>query len=207
KYAKPIVRPSGNDGLKHLTFKMVHEGEIDKTKFLSFMKCADDMISDIITEQDDSLKDFLKTLGSQMKTFNIVKFKRDKIGNDVFIDLGDESEGTKKMFYLSGYFLTSFSNGGLMIIDELESSLHPSLFRYLIVELLKHSNAQLIFTTHNPIALDMKDLNRRDEIWFTEKDGKGKTSLYSLRHMRGVRKDRKLSTSYLTGAFGAIPNI
>lgn len=116
----------------------------------------------------------------------------------------DESRGTQEMAYLSAYWLSLLDGGGLLLIDEFESSLHPHIARQLLKSL--HANegtAQLIFTTHDTNLLD-PELLRRDQIWFTERTPEGATSLYSLWDFK-PRKGENLRKGYLNGRYGAVP--
>ena len=67
-------------------------------------------------------------------------------------------------------------------------------------------NAQLIFTTHDTWQLS-NQLLRRDEIWFTEKDKQGVSTLYSLADFidedgTRIRKDESYEKNYLLGKYG-----
>lgn len=127
-----------------------------------------------------------------------------------FFDLYEhESAGTQKIFALSGYLVDILRHGKVLIIDELDARLHP-LITIEIIRLFhsKQNNphhAQLVFTTHDTYLLSNK-LFRRDQIWFTEKDRYGVTSLYSLAEYR-VRHDISFEKGYLSGRYGAIPFI
>lgn len=122
-----------------------------------------------------------------------------------------ESEGTKKFFHLLGPILDTLQHGKVLIIDELDTKLHP-LLTQRIVKLFNSkstnpNNAQLIFATHDTNLLDAK-IFRRDQIWFTEKDRYGATQLYSLTDFKKTKKprnDEKLEKSYTAGKYGAIP--
>jgi AAA15 family ATPase/GTPase len=98
-----------------------------------------------------------------------------------------------------------------MMIDEIETSLHPLLVREIIglfasLHLPEASGyPQLLFTTHNPLLLD-QTLLRRDQIWFTEKDREGATRLYPLTDYK-PRNDEALVKGYLAGRYGGIPFI
>jgi AAA15 family ATPase/GTPase len=92
------------------------------------------------------------------------------------------------------------------VVDEIDRSLHPLLARKFIEYFLAGSaghQSQLILTTHDTNLLDL-ELFRRDEIWFTEKNGAGASHLYSLAQFK-VRTDLKVDSGYLHGRFGAIP--
>ena len=133
-----------------------------------------------------------------------LKFKHD--GNNIYeFGASEESDGTIRILELIDILL---ENNKLFIIDELDSSLHPTLINGLLKMFLSSkNNNQLIITTHESRTLDF-DLIRRDEIWFTQKDKNGQTSLYSLEEFKDIaRFDRKIDKAYLEGRFGAIANI
>lgn len=118
-----------------------------------------------------------------------------------------ESEGTQKLFVLAGYLVTALKEGKILVIDELESQLHP-LISQAIVKLFNSNktnpnNAQLIFMTHDTNLLSNK-LFRRDQIWFTEKNHYGATALYSLAEYN-IRNDASFESDYIKGRYGAIP--
>lgn len=138
--------------------------------------------------------------------YNVEALKFKHAGNDVYeFSAYDESEGTIRILELIDILLT---NNKLFIIDELDSSLHPTLINGLLKMFLNSkNNNQLIITTHESRTLDF-DLLRRDEIWFTQKDKNGQTRLYSLEEFKDIaRFDRKIDKAYLEGRFGAIANI
>jgi hypothetical protein len=125
-------------------------------------------------------------------------------------DLGHESDGTQMMLHLLGPVYKSLQRGGVLFVDEVDTSLHPHLTRQLVR--LFHDpesnpkGAQLIFTTHDTSLLD-PTLFRRDQIWFTAKDASGATDLYSLDDYKEYkpRKDEALQKGYLAGRYGAVP--
>jgi hypothetical protein len=122
--------------------------------------------------------------------------------------LFDESQGTRRLFDMLIPLHTLLVDGQVAILDELGSSLHPSLVRELIRAFhdpkLNPNSAQLIFATHDTSLLSGK-LFRRDQVWFTEKDRGGATDLYSLQDLKGVRDDEPFEKGYIRGRYGAIP--
>ena len=105
-------------------------------------------------------------------------------------------------------------NGYILLVDELDSQLHPLLTK-AIIQLFNSNDvnnncAQIICTTHDTNLLD-KELFRRDQIWFTEKDRYSSTDLYSLLDYqqlgKKVRKDESDAKNYIQGKYGAIPFI
>jgi hypothetical protein len=132
--------------------------------------------------------------------------RSDGTGTVLFV-IQEESAGTLKYLTLAGPWLDVLANGNTLLIDELESSLHPLLVRKLI-EIFhspKHNpnNAQLIFTTHQSLLLD-QDLLRRDQVWFVEKNSEGATEVFPLTDF-SPRNREALQKGYLSGRYGAIP--
>ena len=127
----------------------------------------------------------------------------------VAMDIGEESSGTQRLFQSAGAWLNVLNNGEVILYDELDTSLHPLMTRFLIGLFHDKStnpkNAQLIFTTHDTSLLD-SEIFRRDQIWFIEKDKKGASRLYPLSDF-SPRKDEKLERGYLRGRYGALPFI
>lgn len=118
-----------------------------------------------------------------------------------------QSEGTKKLFALLGPILKSLYEGEVLIIDEIDSKLHPSIVRFIISmfnSIDKNKNkGQLICNTHDVMLLQ-EDI-RRDQVWFVEKNQYGESELYSLSDFKGVRKNDSILKKYLLGVYGAIP--
>jgi len=120
-----------------------------------------------------------------------------------------ESEGTQKIFNLSGPLMDTLEKGEVLVIDEMEARLHPFITR-AIIQLFNSTqtnphNAQLIFCTHDTGLLSKQHF-RRDQIWFTEKDRYGATDLYSLAELK-VRNDASFDKDYIAGKYGAVPFI
>lgn len=129
------------------------------------------------------------------------------VGQELF-ELDDhESEGTRKLFAMSGPLVDTLKAGDVLIVDELDARLHPLIARE-IISLFNHKatnphGAQLIFNTHDTNLLD-NTLFRRDQVWFLEKDQQGASHLYSLAEFK-VRNDKDYERGYIQGQFGAIP--
>jgi AAA15 family ATPase/GTPase len=134
-----------------------------------------------------------------------------KLKNDtrmVDFDFTDESDGTNRVLDLIPFLLAVTNPHSTVIIDELDRNLHPELSRKLLevfFELTKNVDSQLIVTTHESSLLDLT-LLRRDEIWFTEKNSDGESTVYSLEEYK-PRFDNDVRKAYLMGRFGATPNI
>ncbi len=131
------------------------------------------------------------------------------------IPLKQESAGTLKMFALYPMLRDVLESGNVLFIDELSARLHPLLVRSFIITFLNpetnKKHAQLIFTSHDAWQLDNNSM-RRDEVWFTDKDDTGVSTLYSLADFVDedgvkIRKDENYEKNYLLGKYGAIPTM
>lgn len=142
--------------------------------------------------------------------------KENKKVSDVEFDMrSQESAGTNKVFNISGSIFDVLQDGGVLVIDELDSSLHPlltlAITKLFNSEKANSKNAQLIITTHDTNLFSYGKY-RRDQIYFVEKDKYGASDLYSLVEYREedgtkVRKDRSFENDYIQGRYGAIPFI
>ncbi len=159
-----------------------------------------------LEKRDTDLKN-IHTLSvkSQHQKYNN---KREKIGFETFDFAKEESDGSKKFFALIGPILDALQNGLVLIIDEIDARLHPTLCNVLISlfnsKKSNKNNAQIIFATHNTQIMNRKTL-RRDQIYFVEKDKFGESDLYSLLDYKKVRNDASYDKDYLLGKYGAVP--
>lgn len=123
--------------------------------------------------------------------------------------LDNESEGTIKYFSLAYPIIDALDHGKRLIVDEFDSKMHPLLTeRVISLFNSKDTNpqgAQLIFTAHDSNLLSTGSF-RRDQIWFTEKDRLGASSLFSLAEYK-VRSGASFEKGYLAGKYGATPII
>lgn len=120
-----------------------------------------------------------------------------------------ESEGTVKYFSLAYPILDALENGKRLIVDEFGAKLHTLLLERIIslfnTQSGNNRNAQLLVTLHDTNLLS-SNLLRRDQIWFTQKSGRGESSLYPLSDYK-VRSDASYEKDYLLGKYGATPII
>jgi len=217
-----------SDEFKHESFDMLKNKE-HKDKIVNFIKSADIGISDIkikkntfndLNLNNSSLKDLpdffldeLKENGFTTINTEHIQYNEDNSFSQFkLFDLDLESDGTQKLLALSGPIIKALTKGEVLIVDELDNSLHTELLKAIVMlfnsKETNPNNAQLIFTTHDTNLLNQKFF-RRDQIWFTEKDIYGATDLYSLvEYGKGkTRDDLELAKNYLKGKFGAIPHI
>ena len=183
------------------------EEESFQKDLTAFLNAIDINIEGIIIEKEKNessdsseYKIFTKHLMADNKTY----YK---------MSLLEESSGTQKLFSLFFYLQCAFKLGCPLFIDELDSKLHPLLLRYILTmfqdETINKNGAQLIYATHDNYTLT-KDIFRRDQIWFAEKDKNAVSELYSLVEYKfdddkKVRKDASYNKDYLLGKYGAVP--
>ena len=132
-----------------------------------------------------------------------------EVNNVSFSFTSNESEGTIKYFSLAYPIIDALDNGKRVIIDELDSKLHPLLVKRIVALFndakTNPNGAQLLFTAHDTFLLSA-GLFRRDQVWFTQKDSFGATELYSLAEYK-VRSTSPFEKEYLLGRYGATPLI
>lgn len=122
------------------------------------------------------------------------------------LDFKDESDGTQFFFSLLGPLEHVIRNSQILLVDELDRSLHPLLVRKIVRAFAQgDSKSQLIFTTHDATLLDA-DVLRRDQVWFAERDAQHQSSLRRLAQ-GNVRMDKALMRAYLDGQFRGVPII
>lgn len=196
-----------------------------KTQILKYLKAADLKICDLsIKKENVEFETIKKNIPEVIKEqfelerrtifkLNIRTSHFDDQGHPVEFDMGeDESEGTKRLFLFAGPIIDVLQNGKVLVVDELETSLHPFITKFLL-DLFHNpqtnpNNAQLLFTTHETSILT-QDIFRRDQIWFTKLNNKQQTMLYPLtdfKPLKGSTKER-LDHNYMRGKYGALPSI
>ncbi len=176
-----------------------------------------------------SVASYLSSFDSSILDFQVEVFKGDDSGDYIKINtvhrttdggstvipFEQESGGTRKMFALYPALRDTLENGSVLFVDELNARLHPLLVRNFLLTFLNPdinvNHAQIVFTTHDSWQLS-NNLLRRDEIWFTEKNEDGISTLYSLADFMDedgvkIRKDENYEKNYLLGKYGAIPTL
>jgi len=169
-----------------------------------------------LTEMEKEIpKDFSenerKEILNYIKNKSLVLESVHKIENKEYLLPFDEfaSLGTKKSLDLIGILVDLIEKQGVLIMDELENSLHPELIKVLLKQIQKSNcNVQIIFTTHDTTLMQL-DMFRKDQFWFVNKHPKKQYSeLFSLADIQGVRSNEKnLQKKYLLGRYGAFPYI
>lgn len=220
---------SGLDETIHFTANQFLHDSVMQKEILDYIKLIDlgiqnITISDEVIKNEDDIKKDLITSGilppalmkGNLRRLEISSFhnyyKGEEDAGQAVLPFNKESLGTQKTFSFLGPWFDTLRRGGVLVIDEFGTSLHTQLAKKLLQlfqSVLNRQGAQLIITTHDTNLLH-RDLLRRDQIWFTEKDNKGFSDLYSLVEYKinqasSVRNDATFSKDYLAGKYGAIP--
>ena len=195
----------------NLGFTSFQKGEIGiKSLLLSNLSefKPHDNLKELLSEKLDQNK------VSTIKTGHTVHHIDGSSKEEFFFYKKMESEGTKKIINISSPIAKTLSNGGAIIIDELDAKLHPLLTQKIISIFnspdTNPNNAQLIFATHDTNLLSNK-IFRRDQIWFAEKNCEDEsTDIYPLSEIKEqngekIRNDRVYEKDYINGKYGAIP--
>jgi hypothetical protein len=182
------------------------------------LRAADVGLQDIIVTQPDEEQLIQlvqsKTRRGLTRVEPDVHFIHNGANSGVPFEPGDESDGTLQLLRLTQYAVAALDRGDVLLIDEIDASLHPLLTAKIIgmfkSESVNTNGAQLIFTTHDSTLLGMLDgdeVLRRDEIWFAEKDTEGASTLYPLAEFKPRREGENRQRRYLNGSYGAIPEL
>lgn len=193
-----------------------------KNDVKKYLQIADIDINDIILKEREVTSEPYKdmdlpqdVIANLNKSLKYVTYLRHQLVDDegyVDFNINDESDGTQRLFKLSQAIIPLLNKGGVLIMDEIDQSLHTMLSEFILSEFNSPERnphgAQLIATSHD-ISLMKPENFRRDQVWFTEKEKNGATKLYSLDQFDKdkVRGNTSFYKWYLEGRFNAIPHI
>lgn len=189
------------------TIEFLKQDNKYKNKIINFIIKSDLFLENYEYDEDIQIS---KSINITPKQLDLLKLKSTYKGMKVPSILFD-SDGTLKMVALSSYIIDAIYNGKILLIDEIDGSLHFKLVREIINMFNNELNtkAQLIATTHDISLLDCKKIFRKEQIWFTSKDDK-KTYLYPLSKFTyqkdKIRENTDLIDKYSKGFLGAIPD-
>ncbi len=180
----------------------------------TFMHFADtgiqELQDEIKIEKKDTSQDNLDSVQvkANLKSIHTYKNKNGELTSRHLDLLFHESDGSRKIFALSGLLFDAISNEKTLIIDEFSARLHPVLSKKIIQffnQCNLKRNSQLIIVTHDISLLKDKDI-KRNQIWLTEKDDSESTMLKQMSSIKGMRKTDILDKKYSKGDYGAIPD-
>lgn len=217
-----IISGIQEKGYKGYTLRLLLEDKKFKSWAIEILSSL--QVQDLEVEELDSPTDPLQEESSEVSAIKKLKNKKKKEKNisikvsvlkksavsskSYSLPLLLESDGTQKLLYLLGPIYDVIKNGHILVIDEFDSKFHSLLSKHLLnlYHAKNGSRSQLIITCHDTNLLT-KDLLRRDQIWFVEKNEKHESELFSLLEYKEhyTRKNDSYSKDYLDGKYGAIP--
>jgi hypothetical protein len=183
---------------------------IAQTESTAFLKQALTVLNrEFLPDLPDELSD---QLASQLIELSLpIEVMHQGSKDVVAFQEANESKGTLVWIGVIGWILSALSQGLVLLVDELDGSLHPALIEHLLMLFRDRTSnphgAQLIFTTHDANLLGDSSNERvigRDQAWFTEKASDGSSRLYSLADL-APRKEEAIARRYLAGRYGAVP--
>ena len=169
-----------------------------------------DSLDNLFKERKEQMLEVLRTADSDIIDFKIqnnaiTTFHR--TNPSVAFDFEtEESEGTKTLFRMMVRMIGIIHEGKMLLVDEIDNSLHTQLVEFVIGMFNHCDHAQLIYTTHNTHLLNT-DFQRRDQVYFVNKREDGSSDLYSLFDFKDFRDTLDMEKAYLQGRFDAIPTI
>lgn len=169
-----------------------------------------DSLDNLFKERKEQMLEVLRTADSDIIDFKIqnnaiTTFHR--TNPSVAFDFEtEESEGTKTLFRMMVRMIGIIHEGKMLLVDEIDNSLHTQLVEFVIGMFNHSDHAQLIYTTHNTHLLNT-DFQRRDQVYFVNKREDGSSDLYSLFDFKDFRDTLDMEKAYLQGRFDAIPTI
>jgi uncharacterized protein len=174
----------------------IADSDIEEVKIKVLKKSGKNIHADLTSmtlKVEDVVQDHL-----QIKTYH-------KTNPGIAFDfLTEESQGTIKLFFIMLTLLDVIKSNKVLLIDEIEDSLHPKIIDYIFNLFRAGEKAQLLCTTHNTQFLDLKKF-RKDQIYFVNKSMNGASDLYSLYDYSDFRDTMDLEKAYMQGRFDAVP--
>ena len=169
---------------------------VDMDKIAVELNDAVDKPDEMVLNLPDSFMDQIRLVST---------YKGVKVPSILF-----DSTGTKKIAAIASYVIQALEQGRILVVDELDSSIHFKLTRAIVALFNNELNtdAQMIFTVHDINLMDCKRLFRKEQIWFVHKDNDG-VYLYSLADFtaqQGIRDTTDIIEKYRKGALGALPD-
>ena len=203
--------------------KQYHENPEFAFRVLQLLKKLDLSIQDLKIIREPFTEAHLKIIPNELKSlfnqssdlFRAITLHKmygslEKNHHVEFDFNSQESFGTRRLFVLMTLLVQILDIGGIFVLDELGSSIHPFMSREIISLFQNHDTnpkgAQLIFCSHETFLLSNQVGLRQDQIWFTEKNAQEETILHSLLEYN-MRSECEFEKNYRQGRFGAVPVI
>ena len=192
-----------------------------KDRVMEFLADSDLRLEDVVAEQKSNFdtnrfknlsrkkKDRLKSMFPEANLLEVFTYRKDNRGAKTRLEFDEESSGTRELFHLVGPILDTLDNGYTLVVDELNTHLHPLAFRYITRQFrsskINLHNAQIIYTTHDPTVTE-EDSIGRDQIWLVEKGNDLASCLIPFSDYK-TRDERPFRKGYLQGRYGAVPRL
>lgn len=213
------ISPSEQNKLRKLNIFLLENPSI-MSKLIELIKAADTKIDtlEIVDNneknenEEENFRQFINTSRNnfQIYSYHTIYANGQKTDAAQLLNFRQESKGSQMLYLIGGLVLMAIERGGVLVIDELDTSLHPFITKLIIMifqsEKINKRNAQLIFTSHDVSVMD-RDLLRKDQIWLVSKNEPGESELYSLQDFDNLREDTPFEKWYMAGKFGGLPNI
>lgn len=215
-----VITGVSDDGVMEFAIDLYQEDEQFKSWALDILSSMQIQGIEVIEEDpvfpDASTFPELEAVARKIEAMmreNSYKKKKIRVikecdGKGYLLPVELESDGTKRVIYFLGALYDTIVNDKVLVVDEFDSKLHTLLSKYLINVFHENSSgrSQLIVTCHDTNLLS-RDIFRRDQIWFVDKNEGHESELYSLLEYKEyyTRKDNNYSKDYLAGKYGAIP--
>ena len=203
--------PSLNTGISKIEIKKQKFEEFFGKEDLKLRKRMIDAIKtepnklSILTHSDTGEEVAMVYENDEIIAKRIITQHTNSEGKNIEFNIGQESDGTKRLIDYIPAFQEIINNDKVYVIDEIERSIHPITIKEIVTKLAldEQVKGQLIFSTHESNLLDQNIL-RPDEIWFAQKDLDGSSKIYSLSDFK-IHNTIDIENGYLKGRFGGIP--
>lgn len=188
----------------------------NKEMILSAMQIADsDIVNIEMTKEVVPVKRLKATFGSDDSTSSVEDEMQEVLRINTYhrnnpsvpFDFDrEESDGTRKLFYVILRLLDVIKEDKILLIDEIDTHMHTDIIEFIINLFHASNQSQFIFTTHNTNLIDLKKM-RKDQLNFINKKEDGSSELYSLYDFKDFRDTMDAEKGYLQGRFEAVPYI
>lgn len=208
----PQTSNVGREGKKEHMFQESERQIFEISEFFfEHREYVDDLV-DLLKSSDLGISDFeirkIPGMNAENKPADVcVPFLKHQGPDGPFeLTMFDESSGTKRLFMLFAAFLPIIKHGGVAVIDEMESDLHPHIIP-IILDLfadpqINTQRAQLLFTCHH---VEILNHLAKEQITFVNKDERCVSEAYRLSDIAGVRREENFFANYNAGRYDAIP--
>ena len=193
----------------HTNVPLMQKYDFDLSKTIEYYASNDEVLKKLnskIQMLDLGIEQVFMIANYKPGNMPMLLFKHYGLNYELAFDF--ESHGTQKFIKLFPLIDYTLDTGGLLVLDEIDNDIHPALMPEIIGwfhdERTNPHNAQLFMACHNTSILEHLE---KEEIYFTEKTPDGRTQVYGLKDISGVRRVDNYYKKYLGGVFGAVPNI